>query len=238
MSTRSSPVRTVSAAESWAAERLAPPEAARALIFDWDGTLADTAGLNCRALCRALRLQRATVPTGWHAEHAGLSIEDQLSALSSHLERELDIDAVVTARDSYLLSHLQEITAHPAVLAIAERAVGRLPLAIATGNHRHLVEPALRALGIAGLFDAVITRDDVYAGKPAPDLFLLAARAVNVSPVGSHVYEDTTEGLAAATAAGMTSTDVRPALAAGSSLLTPAEMSQHGPTTRSPPVNT
>jgi HAD superfamily hydrolase (TIGR01509 family) len=66
----------------------------------------------------------------------------------------------------------------------------------------------LRAALLEGWFAEVITIEDVQQGKPAPDLFLLAAERLGVPPQGCVVYEDSAQGLAAARAAGMAAVDV------------------------------
>jgi HAD superfamily hydrolase (TIGR01509 family) len=62
------------------------------------------------------------------------------------------------------------------------------------------------------LFDALVTIEDVDRGKPAPDLYLLALNRLNVDPAECVAYEDTDEGVAAATSAGIRCIDVRPIL--------------------------
>jgi beta-phosphoglucomutase-like phosphatase (HAD superfamily) len=74
---------------------------------------------------------------------------------------------------------------------------------------------SLEAVGILGLFDAVVTVEDVERGKPAPDLYLVALDRLRVAAADCVAYEDTDEGLAAAKAAGIRCIDVRPVPATG-----------------------
>lgn len=69
--------------------------------------------------------------------------------------------------------------------------------------------PTLRALGLEQHFNAIVTRDDVRRGKPAPDIFLEAAHRLAVAPETCLVYEDSDQGLQAAVEAGMDAIDVR-----------------------------
>ena len=73
-----------------------------------------------------------------------------------------------------------------------------------------MVEASLTAIGLIDLFDTIVTIEDTGVPKPAPDLFLLAARNLNIDPAACHVFEDSDEGIEAAHRAGMTVTDVRP----------------------------
>ena len=86
---------------------------------------------------------------------------------------------------------------------LAEASLLGLPVAVASSSSRAWVAPWLERHGLAGHFAAVCTRDDVAAVKPAPDLFLLAARRLGVTPARCLVFEDSPNGLLAARAAGM-----------------------------------
>ncbi|WP_327059440.1 HAD family hydrolase [Kitasatospora sp. YST-16] len=107
------------------------------------------------------------------------------------------------------LDHLGAVTAIGPVAGLARESVGRVPLAVASGGTRRTVEATLRHLGLDGLFARVVTRDEVERGKPAPDVFLLAARQLGVEPAACVVLEDADSGLLAARRAGMAVVDVR-----------------------------
>jgi HAD superfamily hydrolase (TIGR01509 family) len=90
-------------------------------------------------------------------------------------------------------------------------------LAVGSGGTRRIVLASLAATGLDAYFDPanIFTADDVAVGKPAPDLFLAAARALGVAPADCLVVEDGPPGIAAAAAAGMRCLDVRPILSHG-----------------------
>ena len=88
------------------------------------------------------------------------------------------------------------------------RAAGAL-LAVGSSAPPENVDLVLAGLGIESLFDVILTADDPFPPKPAPDLFLEAARRLDVAPDLCHVFEDGDLGLQAARRAGMTATDVR-----------------------------
>jgi beta-phosphoglucomutase-like phosphatase (HAD superfamily) len=104
-----------------------------------------------------------------------------------------------------VLAELQEIEA---ITRIARENHGRVPMAVASDGPSEIVLATLRATGLRDLFDAVVTIEDVGRAKPAPDLFLEAARRLGVPPADVLVFEDTTEGLEAARQAGMQAVDV------------------------------
>jgi HAD superfamily hydrolase (TIGR01509 family) len=91
----------------------------------------------------------------------------------------------------------------PGALAAIERVRGLgLPLALVTGSSREEAAQSLDALGLAGVFDAVVASEDVPRSKPAPDGYLAAAAALGVEPTECLVVEDSRAGIAAGLAAG------------------------------------
>ncbi len=84
------------------------------------------------------------------------------------------------------------------------RIAARLPTALASSSHRRVIDVTLDATGLTEAFRAIVSSDDVAHGKPAPDVFLEAARRLGVEPASTLVFEDSINGLRAARAAGMT----------------------------------
>lgn len=78
------------------------------------------------------------------------------------------------------------------------------PVAVASSAHRAVIDAALEATGLAGTFEVVVSSDEVAHGKPAPDVYLEAARRLGCDPVACLVVEDSLNGVRAAKAAGMT----------------------------------
>ncbi|MFT5490141.1 MAG: HAD superfamily hydrolase (TIGR01509 family), partial [Limisphaerales bacterium] len=75
---------------------------------------------------------------------------------------------------------------------------------------RYVVTQVLDSLDIARYFDALVTNEDIVNQKPAPDIFLEAARRIGIAPEQCRAYEDTNLGMQAIRAAGMEAIDVRP----------------------------
>jgi HAD superfamily hydrolase (TIGR01509 family) len=108
-------------------------------------------------------------------------------------------------RDRVFLAAVPERLAPlPGLFRLLDELEARgIPRAVATSGHRHYAQLALRTLGVADRFQALATGDEVARGKPAPDIFLLAAERLGVQPTGCLVLEDSHLGVAAAKAAGM-----------------------------------
>ena len=88
-------------------------------------------------------------------------------------------------------------------VAAVRRIAGRWPTALASSSHRRVIDATLAATGLSDVFRAVVSSDEVSHGKPAPDVFLEAARRIGAEPSTTLVIEDSLNGLRAARAAGM-----------------------------------
>ena len=142
---------------------------------------------------------------GW----AGVPTQDFVQRLSAASGVQLDVVAVVKEKDERFFDELKTIQPIAAVIAIAQAHAGRIPMAVASGSSRRTVMEMLRQLQILDWFDAIVTAEDVKRPKPAPDVFLEAARQLGVAPAACCGYEDAELGLQALHAAGMDAVDVR-----------------------------
>ena len=120
-----------------------------------------------------------------------------------------DHHAVSLEKEHAFLPFLPTVQAIPEVVAIAREHHGRVPMAVASGGKKRVVEQVLEHLGIRHWFVAVVTSEDIVRQKPAPDIFLEAARLLGVAPTLCRGYEDTDLGMDAIRAAGMEAVDVR-----------------------------
>ena len=132
-------------------------------------------------------------------------------------EQGLSIDPVAVAREKELayLEFLEQVGPIEDVVAIARAHHGRIPMAVASGGTQRVICMVLEKIGIRSWFETVVTSEDVVRQKPAPDIFLEAARRIGVAPNRCRAFEDTDLGLQAIRAAGMDAVDVRIMLAAG-----------------------
>ncbi|WP_433435381.1 HAD family hydrolase [Nonomuraea sp. CA-141351] len=178
------------------------PDGIEALLVDFDGTLADTTPSHEQALRAALQPHGVDLDHDWYGRHVGLSIRDLLAALPDG--RQLPHDEIIRQSRTHLLANVHAITPIACVISLlrAARRAG-LPCAVASGASRLLVEPGIDALGLRPEFAAVVAREDVPHGKPAPDLYLAAARRLDVPPDRCLAVDDAHDGVTSAHAAGM-----------------------------------
>jgi len=181
---------------------------AGALIFDCDGTLIETASLYARAWASGFALSGKTMSVDWYNARAGLSEHVLMDAFEAQHLVKLDQEATVTKMRETFLKELALLREIAVVAEIARRNYGKRPMAVASGGPAAIVEPSLKATRLHGLFDIVVTLDDVGRAKPEPDLFLEAARRLGVPPERCLVFEDSLQGIEAARQAGMHVVDV------------------------------
>ncbi len=176
-----------------------------AVIFDFDGTIADTEWLIFEFVQAVYEAHDLEVRLEDWIDSIGRadnrSLEDHLG---ERLGREPDAGVIEKVREEHF-HRRKNAPLLPGVLQVIEAVLDApLPLGIASSSPVAWVDPHLERLEIRHHFTAVRTRDDVDRGKPHPDLFLSAAAALGIDPADAVAIEDSRHGCAAAKAAGMT----------------------------------
>jgi HAD superfamily hydrolase (TIGR01509 family) len=185
------------------------PEFIRGLIFDCDGTLVDSMPLHIKAWEFAINDAGLTWNFEFFDSKKGMPSNEILELYSKHYNADINIDKVLKTKYDYFYMHRTEFKPIEHVVDIVFEYRDKLPMAVASGGSRKTVNVQLEDLGIRHLFKAIITADDKLKSKPAPDMFLEAARRMNVEPKFCQVFEDGELGLEAAKSAGMLATDIR-----------------------------
>ncbi|MBC7267728.1 MAG: HAD family phosphatase [Streptomyces sp.] len=178
-----------------------------ALLFDWDGTVVDSQPMNYRCLAKALGSHGVVLREEWYRARLGTSVDGLLDELGA----KVSLADVLTRCEQLISQDLESLQTFPTVVGWAEEAhAAGVPCAVASGGGGAVVRAGIASTGLSHLFDVVVTRENVARGKPAPDLFLEAARKIGVPPERCLVIEDAEEGMMAGRAAGMDVVDVRP----------------------------
>jgi len=181
----------------------------KGLIFDCDGTLANTMPLHWRAWQAITARHGIHFPEDRFYALGGVPTRDILVALREEQRLEIDPLLVAKEKEEEYLKFMAQVGPIHEVVIIAKDHAGKVPMAVASGGSRHVINDVLRKLEIRELFAAVITSEDVTRQKPAPDIFLEAARRIGVAPQFCRAYEDTDLGMQAIRSAGMDAVDVR-----------------------------
>jgi beta-phosphoglucomutase family hydrolase len=182
---------------------------AEALIFDLDGTLADSIPIHnaCwHEVCKAfnykydeqLMFRMTGMPTRKFAEY-----------IKNDSKCSISVDDIMKNKQALFISKIGTIKPIENVVALVKQYHGKYPMAIGTGGGRKSVGQMLDALDLRKYFDVIVTADDVENHKPEPDTFLKCAELMNVHPSKCQVFEDGEPGIKAAQKAGMMVTDVK-----------------------------
>ena len=190
-----------------------PPGDFAGYLFDLDGTLVDTMPLHFVAWRHALwqcGLGR-DLDEDFFYSLGGVPTLLVAQRIGEHYGVRLDAAQVELVKEKFYLEHLREAKLIRPVADFARRVARTHPVAIVTGGMPEVAQAALESSGLSPLFSIVVTPADVPAGhgKPAPDMFLLAARRMGVAPERCLVFEDAEPGVKGAQAAGMQVVRVR-----------------------------
>jgi HAD superfamily hydrolase (TIGR01509 family) len=180
----------------------------RALIFDYDGLLADTEELSASVLVEQLAARGVTTDFAAMAPFFGSTGPDNDAAWDRQLRLWLGADVDASGFEAAAWEHIEArrhtvpLCAGVAELLDAAERAG-LQVAIGTGQRRERLDHHLEHLGLLDRFDVIVTASEVAHGKPAPDVFLEVARRLGREPSECVVFEDSLPGYEAARAAGM-----------------------------------
>jgi beta-phosphoglucomutase family hydrolase len=187
------------------------PPHVRGLVFDCDGTIADTMPAHYRAWVQALGEHGVEFPEALFYEMGGVQTHRIVEILNERHGHRMPVMETAHYKESLFEKIIsQEVLPIEPVVRVVREYHGRFPMAVATGSFRHVCLKVLTTLGLIDRFQAIVAAEDVKNGKPAPDVFLEAARRIGVDPRNCMAFEDANLGIQAATAAGMAVIDVRP----------------------------
>ena len=184
-------------------ETFFPDQEFKALLFDFDGTVADTMPGHLLAWNQALATYGQTMTRDQHQAWAGRPTREIVTLLNELHGLEMIADVILREKEIAYFNSFASITEIVPIMKIVRDNFGRVPMAIVSGSRRDPVQRTLKQLGLENYFQPLVCAEDYTHGKPAPDCFLMAARALNVAPESCLVFEDGELGIQAAHAAGM-----------------------------------
>ena len=182
-----------------------PSRRIAAVLFDLDGVLTDS-----EPWWDAVRVEfaRAHDRPWTHADQLavmGANSREWAEIMRSRLHLEhLDAEAIQDAVVDGVVERYRTLPSPviPGAPDAVRRIAASRPVAIASSSHRRVIEAAVDALGLHGVFGAIVSSDEVPRGKPAPDVYLLAAARLGVSADRCLVVEDSLNGVKAGKSAG------------------------------------
>lgn len=176
-----------------------------AVIFDMDGLMLDSERAITDCLARASALLGEEIAPDYWLGMVGKGDAACRTMLAERIGQARGDALLAHARGLYDAVVEQGIPHRPGIIALLEwLAANGIPRAVGTSTRRPLALRKLEAAGLLWRFDAIATSSDVEHAKPAPDIYLLAARRLGIAPAHCLVLEDSPTGVQAALAAGMT----------------------------------
>jgi beta-phosphoglucomutase-like phosphatase (HAD superfamily) len=180
-----------------------------ALIFDCDGTLADTMPIHFLAWQEALNPTGLVFSEDQFYGLGGMPTDKIIDLLSNEQSVKVSVDDVCEQKEQAYIRLIEQVEPIEPVVAIAREHFGKLPMGVGSGGYRDVVKSTLDIIGVRDLFQCVVGAEDTERHKPEPDVYLHVADLLQVQPEKCRVYEDTDLGIESAVRAGMSYFDVR-----------------------------
>lgn len=184
------------------------PEKAKGLIFDLDGTIANTMPNHFKAWRNAVLPYGIDFDEELFMSLTGMPRTATIIKLNELFGTKMNPKQVGTIKEDYFNSLVFETKEIPVVANVIRSFHKKLPMSIGTGSTFEGARQTLEIIGMQHYFDIVITADDVLNCKPHPETFVKCAQLMNVKPEECLVFEDGELGMQAARTAGMMVVDV------------------------------
>jgi beta-phosphoglucomutase family hydrolase len=185
------------------------PAHIKGLVFDCDGTIADTMPAHYKAWVAVLGEFGVEFPEAMFYEFGGMPTPRIVEILNERHGHDMPPLETAHRKEALFEQFIPGVLPIEPIVDVIRSYDGKLPMAVATGGMRHICHRTLSVLGLLEKFQAIVTAEDVQHGKPAPDIFVEAAARLGVAPTLCMAFEDANLGVQSATAAGMLVFDVR-----------------------------
>lgn len=135
-----------------------------------------------------LQAIKVEISKDWYYKYCGTSAEEMLQIFKDLFGYQFDLESVIAKRQKHYQLLVNTVTEVRAVAEIVRSHHGKMPMAVASGGERIVLEATLNNIGLRHFFDVVVSIDDVERGKPEPDIFLLASERLGVALQDCIVY--------------------------------------------------
>lgn len=192
-----------------------------AVLFDWDGTLADTRKAIVVSFQRALKEISLSVPTEYIERRIGIGASETFREILEAANRRVNekvVKQLVERKSKLQIQLADEIALFEGTRELLEALNGKTKVGLASMNNRAVVMHLLQVNRLADYFDVVLTVEAVSHSKPDPEIFIKTAQQLKAKPQACVVFEDSIFGVKAAKAAGMSCVAVTTGVYSGKEL--------------------
>jgi HAD superfamily hydrolase (TIGR01509 family) len=177
---------------------------AKAVIFDFDGTIALSEPVHMQAWRDIADVVRKPLPEGFLEKGIGHTDQELVKDLTSYWQQKPSYDELLAMKRFYYQKRcLTESILVPGADAFIKALAVSLPLGIATSASVGDITPTLKKYNLESFFKSILTVESIRRAKPDPEIYLLSSAKLGIDPVDCLVFEDTPTGANAARAAGM-----------------------------------
>ena len=177
------------------------------IIFDLDGVIVDSEPVHQALEKRLFKELNIEVPPVEHQKLVGMNEENLWGTIIHQYKLNVDLQSVIEKKRTYMKSYLADPKAfkpiHGVIPLIKQLKQANIKLVLASSSPLFYIKAILKKFAIDDAFEATVSGEEVTNAKPAPDIFIEAARRVGKKPQSCLVIEDSTNGVRAARAAGM-----------------------------------
>lgn len=189
-------------------KKLSVSPKAKGLIFDLDGTLADTMPIHYMAWKNAAAKYGIDFTPELFAQLAGIPLYPTVEKLNQLFGKNIDPREMGDLKEAEFELNMHLTPEIKIVTDLVRENYGRIPMAVGTGGSRRLSLKTLKNIGMENYFSILVSSEDVKNFKPHPETFLKCADLMGVDPADCQVFEDGVLGMQAAREAGMMVVDV------------------------------
>ena len=183
-------------------------EGIKGLIFDLDGTIADTMPIHYIAWKNTAARYGIDFPEELFYDLAGVTLYAIAEKLNETFGKNIDPIKMGDAKEAEYEESLWKAKPIIPVVETIEHYYGKMPMAVGTGGNSRLARKTLEAMGVSRYIDIIVASDNIKNPKPHPETFLRCAELMGVKPENCQVFEDGALGIQAALTAGMKVVDV------------------------------
>ncbi|XHH09506.1 MAG: HAD family hydrolase [Candidatus Bathyarchaeia archaeon] len=178
----------------------------KAVIFDWDGTLADTSSTIVASFQKTLKEVNIQVPDSYIERRMGIGASETFREILREAGKPVDealVKRLVESKSRQQVNLKDQVQLFPGALELLEALWGKTKIGLASMNSCTVIGALVKAKGLEKYFQTITTAEDVTHSKPHPEIFQKNAQQLNVPPPNCVVVEDSLFGVKAAKAAGM-----------------------------------